>query len=173
MLARFIVIAALAAAAATQIPALLQSPSPENRAPENRAPAIEIAAPVAATPAGSVQLAADGNGHYNGSFRINGKPVEGLIDTGATFVALNESTARRLGFTANGLDFAYAVNTANGQTKAAHITLDRIEIGSLRVRQVEAFVLRDAALSQTLVGMSFLQKLGSYRVADGTLELRQ
>ncbi len=159
MLARFAVIAALAAVAATQIPALLQSPTPE--------------VATAAAPAGSVQLAADGNGHYSGSFRINGKPVDGLIDTGATFVALNESTARRLGFTANGLDFAYAVNTANGQTKAARITLDRIEIGSLRVRQVDAFVLRDAALSQTLVGMSFLQKLGSYRVADGTLELRQ
>ncbi len=170
MLARFAVIAALAAVAATQIPALLQSPTPEVATP-----VIKAAPPAhtAAAPAGSVQLAADGYGHYSGSFRINGKPVDGLIDTGATFVALNESTARRLGFTANGLDFAYAVNTANGQTKAARITLDRIEIGSLRVRQVDAFVLRDAALSQTLVGMSFLQKLGSYRVADGTLELRQ
>lgn len=170
MLARFAVIAALAAAAATQIPALLQTaPS------KDAAPVVEASAPTpaAAVPSGTVQLAADSNGHYNGSFRINGKPVDGLIDTGATFVALNESTARRLGFTANGLDFAYAVNTANGQTKAAHITLDRIEIGGLRVRQVEAFVLRDAALSGTLVGMSFLQKLGSYRVADGTLELRQ
>ena len=121
MLARFAVIAALAAVAATQIPALLQSPTPEVTTP-----VIKAAPPAhtAAAPAGSVQLAADGNGHYSGSFRINGKPVDGLIDTGATFVALNESTARRLGFTANGLDFAYAVNTANGQTKAARITLD-------------------------------------------------
>jgi aspartyl protease family protein len=68
---------------------------------------------------------------------------------------------------------SYGVNTANGQTKAAHITLDRVEIGGIRVRDVEAFVLRDTALSNTLVGMSFLKKLDSYSVADGSLNLKQ
>jgi aspartyl protease family protein len=65
------------------------------------------------------------------------------------------------------------VNTANGQTKAAHVTLDRVEIGGIRVRDVEAFVLRDNALTTALVGMSFLQKLASYSVADGSLSLKQ
>ncbi len=170
MLARIAVFAAIATAAATQLPALLE-PAQRTGAPSTDV--VDISAPATPSTSGSVEIAADSSGHYNGSFKVNGKQVEGLIDTGATFVALNESTARRLGFAANGLDFAYAVNTANGQTKAAHITLDRIEIGTLRVRQVEAFVLRDAALSQMLVGMSFLQKLGSYSVADGKLELRQ
>jgi aspartyl protease family protein len=122
---------------------------------------------------GMIRLQADAQGHYTGNFRMNGKPVQGLIDTGATYVALNESLARRLGFSGNQLDFRYAVNTANGQTKAAHVMLDRIEIGGIRVRSVEAFVLKDEALSGTLVGMSFLQKLASYSVADGSLSLKQ
>jgi len=65
------------------------------------------------------------------------------------------------------------VNTANGTTKAAHVILDRVEIGGIRVRDVEAFVLKDDALSFTLVGMSFLRRLASYSVADGSLSLKQ
>jgi aspartyl protease family protein len=53
------------------------------------------------------------------------------------------------------------------------VTLDRVEIGGIRVRDVEAFVLRDDALTTTLVGMSFLRKLASYSVADGSLSLKQ
>jgi len=132
-----------------------------------------IAAALAIADGGMIRLQADAQGHYTGNFRMNGKPVQGLIDTGATYVALNESLARRLGFSGNQLDFRYAVNTANGQTKAAHVMLDRIEIGGIRVRSVEAFVLKDEALSGTLVGMSFLQKLASYSVADGSLSLKQ
>jgi aspartyl protease family protein len=51
--------------------------------------------------------------------------------------------------------------------------LDRVEIGGIRVRDVEAFVLKDEALSSTLVGMSFLKKLASYAVADGSLSMKQ
>jgi len=174
VLTRVIVIAAIAAAIATQVPPLLHAPAGDTETPAATL-ATQEAEPVALTPAasGTVQLQADERGHYAGTFRLNGKSIDGLIDTGATYVAINESTARRLGFSGNGLDFKYAVNTANGQTKAAHISLDRMEIGTIRVHDVEAFVLRDTALSGTLVGMSFLKKLDSYRVADGTLQLKQ
>jgi aspartyl protease family protein len=49
--------------------------------------------------------------------------------------------------------------------------LDRVEIGNVRVRDVEAFVLRDKALGDTLVGMSFLKKLKSYQVKGDSLTL--
>jgi aspartyl protease family protein len=64
------------------------------------------------------------------------------------------------------------VTTANGTTEAAHITLDRMEIGSVRVKDVEAFVLKDKSLSGMLVGMSFMNKLASYKVEDGVLYLK-
>ena len=51
------------------------------------------------------------------------------FDTGASLVAINVSTARRLGFSPAALDFQHQVRTANGSTKAAYVVLDRIEIG--------------------------------------------
>ncbi|WP_086081470.1 TIGR02281 family clan AA aspartic protease [Rhizobium etli] len=177
MLVRTVIFASIAAVLATQVPSLVgsvgQQPTDGLSANYVSADAHQPAAPAPASGSSTIRLQADAQGHYTGSFKINGKPVLGLIDTGATYVALNETLARRLRYTANQLDFRYGVNTANGQTKAAHVTLDRVEIGGIRVRNVEAFVLRDDALTTTLVGMSFLQKLASYSVADGSLSLKQ
>ena len=178
MLMRTVIFASIAAALATQVPSLFLAMSPQPADTPVSANYVSAAPDQAAVPSpiagsGSMRLQADAQGHFNGDFKINGKPVQGMIDTGATYVALNESLARRLGYGGNQLDFRYAVNTANGQTKAAHVTLDRMEIGGIRVQGVEAFVLRDDALSQTLVGMSFLKKLDSYSVADGALSLKQ
>ncbi|RWX76658.1 TIGR02281 family clan AA aspartic protease [Neorhizobium lilium] len=172
MLLRTVIFAAFVALLATQIPALITSQ-------EVAAPAISSVDAVAPKPQlvasanGRVRLQADSRGHFNGSFRINGRPVDGVIDTGASMVAINESTARKLGFTGNGLDFRYTVTTANGTTDGAHVVLDRIEIGSVRVKDVDAMVMRDKALSGTLVGMSFLKKLKSYQAEDGSLTLNQ
>ncbi|EJZ21977.1 hypothetical protein RCCGEPOP_07143 [Rhizobium sp. Pop5] len=177
MLVRTVIFASIAAVVATQVPSFFGSASQQ---PADALSANYVSTdsdkPTAAPPvygSNTIHLQADAQGHYTGGFKINGKPVQGLIDTGATYVALNETLARRLGYTANQLDFRYGVNTANGQTKAAHVMLDRVEIGGIRVRDVEAFVLKDEALTTTLVGMSFLQKLASYSVADGSLSLKQ
>ena len=59
----------------------------------------------------------------------------------------------------------------NGKARAAYIRLDRIEIGPVRIENVGAMVLDDKALSGTLIGMSFLKGLSSYKVEDGKLHL--
>jgi aspartyl protease family protein len=174
MLLRTVIVAALVALAATQIPALVApwlAPASAPAAALKAEPDVKPAP--AALGTGRVRLPSDSRGHFNGSFRINGKPVDGVVDTGASLVAINESTARRLGFTGNGLDFRYTVNTANGTTDAAHVVLDRIEIGTVKVKDVDAFVMRDKALSSTLFGMSFLKKLKSYQAEGGSLTLNQ
>lgn len=111
------------------------------------------------------------NGHFAADFQMNGRTVHGLIDTGATYVAMNRSTARSLGVTLANSDFKYNVNTANGVTRAALVTINRMEIGPVGINGVDALVLEDSALSATLVGMSFLSKLRSYRVNSNKLEL--
>jgi aspartyl protease family protein len=136
-------------------------------------PAAETAAKPISAGSGQSVLTMGPGGHYAGTFKLNGKPIEAMVDTGASLVAINVSTARRLGFSPAVLDFRYDVNTANGGIKAAHVVLDRIEIGSVRVRDVDAFVLKDEALSTTLVGMSFLQKLKSYSAEQRVLRLVQ
>lgn len=119
----------------------------------------------------SAVIDSDAGGHFTGLFTINGRKEKGLVDTGASMVAINVSTAQRLGIDRASLDFRYAVDTANGKTRAAYIRLDRIEIGPVRIENVGAMVLDDKALSGTLIGMSFLKALGSYKVEDGRLHL--
>jgi aspartyl protease family protein len=121
----------------------------------------------------SVRLEPDDRGHYRADFRLNGRSVDALIDTGATLIAVNESTARRLGIHLAASDFRHEVKTANGNARAAAAMIDSVEIGRIRVRDVQAVVLEDQALQGTLVGMSFLRRLSGYKVEHGELVLEQ
>lgn len=173
MLVRSLVFAGVVATLATQVPSFFERGTTDSNSAQ---PVLDVSLPqqdIQIDTHGNVRLKADTQGHYNGDFKINGKAIQGLIDTGATYVALNESTARRLGYSPASLDFRNSVNTANGTTKAAYLKLDQIEIGSIRVRDVDALVLKDEALSSTLIGVSFLKKLASYSVEDGSLHLMQ
>lgn len=169
MLVRTLVFVSVAAVLATQVPRFIEKDA--ETVPATVSAADVAAATPASLPSGVALLKADGRGHYTGSFKMNGKPVEGLVDTGASLVAINETTARRLGISIAGLDFKYPISTANGRTDAALITLQRVEIGTVRVEKVEAFVLRDKALSSTLIGMSFLKRLSAYAAEGDTMRL--
>jgi aspartyl protease family protein len=116
-------------------------------------------------------LKANEQGHFAGKFRFNGKPIGALVDTGATFVTINESDARKLGYGGNELNFRYKVSTANGEVKAARVMMKSVEIGTVSVRNVEALVLRGKSLQFPLVGMSFMQKLGSYSADNDEMRL--
>ena len=174
MLVRVLIIAGIIAVAATQVPMLVDSYN-EHAARPVPVEAVSLAPPKAEIPVsyGSVQLRANAGGHYEGDFTINGRSVHGMIDTGATYVAMNESTARSLGFSGVDLDYRYTVQTANGTSKVAYIKLDRLEIGTIRVRDVDAVVAKDGALGTTLIGMSFMKKLNSYGVQNGNLLLKR
>ncbi|MBB5276015.1 aspartyl protease family protein [Rhizobium rosettiformans] len=173
MFARTLFTVLMLALSASQWPTIAEKVQVMLDERETAGPQEVAAKPVAATPSGQTVLTMAPNGHYTGTFRINGKPIEAMVDTGASLVAINVSTARRLGFSPAALDFQHQVRTANGSTKAAHVVLDRIEIGSIRVRNVDAVVLGDEALSSTLVGMSFMQKLKSYTAEKRILRMIQ
>lgn len=119
------------------------------------------------------QIKMNSNGHFTANFRMNGKVVHGVVDTGATFVAMNMSTARKIGIRPTMNDFRYEVSTANGIARAARVTVSRMEIGSIEVSGVDAFIMEDKALSDTLIGMSFMSKLGAYGVDGRTLKLKK
>lgn len=120
-----------------------------------------------------VKIDRDSAGHFNAEFRLNGRIVRGMVDTGATFVAINTSTARRIGIKLAPTDFGYRVKTANGETRAAGAVIEKLQIGRILVENVQTVVLDDEALDQTLVGASFLNRLGKYEVENGALLLVQ
>jgi aspartyl protease family protein len=53
------------------------------------------------------------------------------------------------------------------------VKLDRVEVGGLTVRDVAALVIPDEALSENLLGMSFLTRLRRWEYAGGKLVLEQ
>jgi aspartyl protease family protein len=120
-----------------------------------------------------VIVQSDGRGHYAATFKLNGRPIDALVDTGATLVAINTSTARRIGISLNASDFKHEVSTANGTIKAAVVSVDRLQIGKISLDDVQAVVLDDRALKTNLIGMSFLNRLGKFQAQDGALLLVQ
>lgn len=119
------------------------------------------------------QIAPDSRGHFITDVKVAGQSLRAMVDTGASVVAINTSAARRIGLSLRPADFKYRVSTANGETVAASAILSSIEIGRVRLENVEAMVLHDDALSDTLLGMSFLKRLRHYEVSNGTLVLTQ
>jgi len=120
-----------------------------------------------------VRIAADPFGHFNADFRLNGHSVDAMVDSGATLVAMNTSTARRVGIRISPADFKYTVKTANGETRAAGVIIQKLQIGRIVVENVEAVVLDDSALEGTLIGVSFLKRLARYQVENNALLLVQ
>ena len=186
---RKLVILIVCAVASASVPVLYErnpelfhavlKPAAEPQAPPTFVAKAEIRTSQPAEPATEVllgrkvRIAADQYGHFNADFRLNGRSVGALVDTGATLVAMNLSTARRIGIKVMPPDFKYTVKTANGETRAAGATIDRLQIGRILVENVEAVVLDDDALDGTLIGVSFLNRLAKYQVENGALLLVQ
>ena len=121
----------------------------------------------------SLILDSDRQGHFKTEARIDGRYVDFLVDTGASTVVLRETDAARAGIRPRPSDFTATVSTANGKIKAAPAKLDRIELGGITVYDVPALVLPDEALSQNLLGVSFLSRLKRYEYANGRMVLEQ
>jgi aspartyl protease family protein len=121
----------------------------------------------------SLSIPRDARGHFLAEGRIDGQRIGFMVDTGASVVALNETSAARFGLRPARGDFNAAVSTANGTIRAARTRLARVEIGGLVVRDVDAMVLPDAALSENLLGLSFLSKLKRFEYANGQMVLEQ
>lgn len=108
---------------------------------------------------GVQELAASPDGHYYARAEINGRPVDVMVDTGATMVALTYEDAERAGLSLRPSDFTGRVSTANGMAAVAPVMLARVTIGRITVRDVRAAVCERGKLEKTLLGMSFLSRL--------------
>ena len=118
------------------------------------------------------ELKSGSNGHYVVQAEINGSNVTVMVDTGATAVALSHEDAAALGLNPDELTYNVPVSTANGQAMAARISLDKVNIDQVKVYDVEALVMPQGALSGSLLGMSYLGRLQSFKVQDGVLVLK-
>jgi aspartyl protease family protein len=133
------------------------------------APAVEMVASSGHT----LNIPRDARGHFEAEGRINGQPIDFMVDTGASTIALNETSAASFGARPSPGDYKVSVSTANGTVKAARTQIAMVDIGGLVVRDVDALVLPDEALSENLLGLSFLSRLKRFEYANGMMVLEQ
>ncbi|MCW9030230.1 MAG: TIGR02281 family clan AA aspartic protease [Gammaproteobacteria bacterium] len=103
------------------------------------------------------------NGMYSIAGFINGRPVNFLVDTGATWIAMNSHQARSLGINFRYIGKRGMVSTANGVAPVYRITLDKVRVGEIELSNVEAGVLEGASPSEVLLGNSFLNRVEMQR----------
>jgi aspartyl protease family protein len=121
----------------------------------------------------SLNIPRDTHGHFRTEGRIDGQRITFMVDTGASVVALNESSAARFGLRPPPGQYTANVATANGTVKAARTRIEMLDVGGLIERDVDAMVLPDEALSENLLGLSFLSKLKRFEYANGQMVLEQ
>jgi aspartyl protease family protein len=99
------------------------------------------------------------HGAYLVSGTVNGQPVDFLVDTGASVVALGEAQARRLGIPFEREGTPIQLATASGVVAGYRVTLERVRVGEIELRNVEGSVILGAGPPRALLGMSFLSRL--------------
>jgi len=116
-----------------------------------------------------VKLTSNRDGHFVMTGQINARPVQFMLDTGATNVAVPESVAQTLRLERGE---RVQVSTANGRTDAFRTTLQRLQIGDIVLNNVRALVVPGLDGEQVLLGMSAVKQL-EFTQRGGTLLLRQ
>ena len=96
------------------------------------------------------------NGMYLTVGSINGHPVNLLVDTGATYVAMNENTAKKLGIDYRLIGQPGVASTASGQVRTWEVVLSKVKVGGIELTNVEGAVIEGSSPTEVLLGMSFL-----------------
>jgi aspartyl protease family protein len=142
--------------------------------PANDAESTDDERQVAPVPAGrAVSLPAGHNGHFLTTAQMNGRNVAVMVDTGASLIALTYEDAERAGVFVNPSDFTGRAMTANGVARVAPVTIARVQIGNITLRNVEGAVSERGASERSLLGMSFLGRLSRVEMRGSTLVLQE
>jgi aspartyl protease family protein len=120
-----------------------------------------------------VMLTANDYGHFHADAEINGRKVDFMLDTGATFVALSYETAQSLGLAPQNMRFSGRSTTANGVARVASITIDAIRIEGIVVKEVQAVVAEPGRMAQNLLGMSFIKQLSGFQLNGAALTMKE
>jgi aspartyl protease family protein len=86
-------------------------------------------------------------------------------------VALSRADAQAAGLQFSEGDFTGTAQTAGGDIKLKPVTLDRVGIGAVEARNVDAVVV-DSKMNVSLLGQSWLRRVGNVQIAGDRMVLR-
>ena len=118
-----------------------------------------------------IRIASGRGGHHYTKGLINGMPVDFVVDTGASSIAMNRLVAEQLGIDYRA-GIPITVSTANGNAKAFRVVLPSVSVGNIVVHQVDAAVSTTDSPSIVLLGNSYLSKV-DLKIDEGVLVLSE
>lgn len=112
---------------------------------------------------------AEEDGHFYAPLTVNGKTIQGLIDTGASIIALNAEDAAELG-----IDFSSGTEnmsgTANGPMNNRIVIVPALAVAGVSMDNVQVSCCINSPVS--LIGMSFLGRV-RLSVSGSTLTIQK
>ena len=119
---------------------------------------------------GEVRIRLRDDNHFHAAALVNGKPIDMLVDTGATFTAMGTARAIELGIKVEKEGLEHIIRTANGSITAYPAKIELLEVGDIKMRNVTIFVA-DEFEEVAVLGMNFLRPLKSWRVEGSEMIL--
>lgn len=104
---------------------------------------------------GELTINSGRDGHYRIPGTINDYPVDFLLDTGATTVAIPQNVADKLHITGR---YPITITTANGEVTGSLTRLSRLSFGDFKFADVKAVIIPGSNDGVVLLGMNVLSK---------------
>lgn len=120
--------------------------------------------------AGVIEVPRRADGHFYLTLRLNGAPVDFMVDTGASDVVLTQDDARAAGLDPERLDYVSSARTANGVVGTAPARIDEITLGDITLTDLRVYV-NQGDMDISLLGMSYLRRFERIEIADDLLML--
>ncbi len=117
---------------------------------------VSVGQPIVPGKGSRIVLSADAQGHFFTQGLVNSRPVQFMVDTGATTIGMSVSDAERIG-----LQYKQGqpvqVSTANGVVPGWKIRLSSVRLNDVEVRDIDA-VITPIAMPFVLLGNSYLTR---------------
>ena len=121
---------------------------------------------------GAIIIPKEIDGHFHLTLTINDRPIDFLVDTGASDIVLTRKDAARVGFDPNRLDYWGMANTANGTVRLATIRLETVRLGEFIDKNIRASVNK-APMEKSLLGMRYLSKFSAIEISNDQMMLKR
>lgn len=120
--------------------------------------------------AGETRLPRQHDGHFYADAIVDGQSTRMLVDTGASVIALTGEDAQAIGLTWDAEDVHPVARGANGAVYGVPVTLQQVSLGGLEAHEVKAIIVPEG-LGISLLGQSFLSRIGRVEIRDGAMVL--
>ncbi|MFV9875246.1 MAG: TIGR02281 family clan AA aspartic protease [Rickettsiales endosymbiont of Dermacentor nuttalli] len=120
---------------------------------------------------GSLMFSRQLDGAFHVEVIINDQKLDCIVDTGATNIVLSPDNVRNIGMEVSNLDFNLPVMTANGRGFVAKSLIPSLEVGSLKLINVNVYI-NETEMDTCLLGMSFLNRFSKVNIEGENLIIK-